>query len=194
MSLLISPSPFSSLTALAQQQCHATYCNSGYAWDAKHLFCRPVNRDLNHCGAVNQVCKPTGSSASICVAGECFASQCTRGYALRQGVCHKIDTATDGESLPLGDRLGAQLTLCLTSVAHCGALDRPCNFFPAGATGICVASECQITACPEKYSFKEGVCVKDPVRQRARVKKEKNKKPTLCPAKEETACPIAGAA
>lgn len=73
------------------------------------------------------------------------------------------------------------------------------NFYHRSITNepplaVCVASQCQITTCPEKYTFKEGVCVKDPVRQRARVKKEKNKKPTLCPAKEETACPIAGSA
>ncbi|ORY82307.1 hypothetical protein BCR35DRAFT_278613 [Leucosporidium creatinivorum] len=151
-----------------------TVCKAGFSWDAKLLYCRPTTRDLNNCGAIDQVCKPHGSSASICVAGECFASQCKLGYALRNGVCHKIDITSD--------------------VHHCGALNHPCVFFPKGANGICVASQCQITTCPEKYSFKEGTCIKDPVRQRARVKKEKNKKPTLCPAKEETACPIAGSA
>ncbi|KAM0788196.1 hypothetical protein ACM66B_001355 [Microbotryomycetes sp. NB124-2] len=151
-----------------------TTCQSGFTWDTEYMYCRQTSSDINNCGAVGNTCNPCNSLAAICSNGQCFASVCAYGYKLIAGQCVKIDTTSD--------------------VNNCGAIGRTCTFAPSGATGVCSNSQCRVTGCPKGYAVSEnGICIGATVSQRARVKKAKVVKQTLCPL-GEVACPIADSA
>ncbi|KAK4050110.1 hypothetical protein OIV83_003681 [Microbotryomycetes sp. JL201] len=151
-----------------------TTCVEGFSWDSEYMYCRQTSSDINNCGGVGNTCNPCNSLAAICSNGLCFATVCAYGYKLAAGQCIKIDTTSD--------------------VNNCGAIGRQCTFAPSGATGVCANAQCRVTNCPKGYAVSaNGICIGATVSQRARVKKSKVVKQTLCPT-GEVACPIADSA
>ncbi|GAA5896221.1 hypothetical protein JCM6882_008522 [Rhodosporidiobolus microsporus] len=151
-----------------------TWCDNLFDFDFSFGFCRDVSSDTQNCGRCNQKCNLTGASSSICKSGKCYATACTSGYTLKDGACTKTDTTSD--------------------VNNCGAVGNACQFSPNGATGICKNSKCVLTGCPTNYVLKDGVCVKSTASQRARLAKKDKvlTEKSLCPGKNEQACPILG--
>ncbi|KAK4058326.1 hypothetical protein OIO90_000483 [Microbotryomycetes sp. JL221] len=157
--------------------CKPRTCNTGYAFDFLKAQCRDVYSDVNNCGGIGQWVQPAFSTTVKANAkkaavdtrlathltpcnGKCYASVCAYGYQL-------------------------------ISVNNCGAVGRVCTFTPSGASGVCSNSQCKVTTCPKGYGLSAaGYCVGATVSQRARVKKSKIVKQTLCPL-GEIACPIA---
>ncbi|GAA5836418.1 hypothetical protein JCM11251_007075 [Rhodosporidiobolus azoricus] len=151
-----------------------TLCDNDFDFDFAFGFCRDVSQDTQNCGRCGQKCNLTGATQTICKSGKCYATVCQSGYTLKDGACTKADTTSD--------------------VNNCGAIGNQCQFLPAGASGICKNSKCELTGCPTNYVLKNGVCVKSTASQRARLAKKDKvlSEKSLCPGKNEQACPILG--
>lgn len=94
--------------------------------------CANVNSSVDHCGACEKPCKPTGGSGK-CEAGACKVDKCDPGLA----DCNA--SATDGcETTPSLDP------------QNCGQCGNACPT-PANATGTCTKGVCGIGACDPGY-------------------------------------------
>ncbi|SCV67899.1 BQ2448_5510 [Microbotryum intermedium] len=117
--------------------CQPSSCNSGYDWDALHLFCRDVRTDVNNCGKSGNVCSVPNGVAQ-CVASQCSVKSCNSGFQNVNGVCTSMNLNTD--------------------VNNCGAVGNVCAF-PNGQ-GTCTNGKCTYTSCNGNYTLANNVCTK----------------------------------
>ncbi|GJN88221.1 hypothetical protein Rhopal_001186-T1 [Rhodotorula paludigena] len=157
----------------------STICDALFDFDFLLGFCRDVSNDRDNCGRCGQKCNIDGALGTTCKQGKCYATACKNGYSLSDGWCKKTDTTCD--------------------VNNCGYIGNACQFYPSGAKGICENSKCKTTECPSDYTLTDGVCVKQTASQRAKVYKRnievaatQAQRKSLCPGKNEEACPILG--
>jgi hypothetical protein len=94
-----------------------------------------LSKDVEHCGACNTACAPTGTSTQSCVQGSCVPT-CDDMHA----DCNSV--GVDGCEAALD-----------TDVENCGACGHACS--TNGATSVCQNRECKVTCLPGRADCNE---------------------------------------
>ena len=122
-------------TGVCVPGCDSTSDCPNADWSCCLKQCKNITKDLANCGACEEPCEPSQSTAWLCLDGGCVFQSCANGWAdcdqnLGEGNGCEVDTQTD----PL----------------HCGDCDTACDL--AHAIEGCSNATCTIAMCEEGFA------------------------------------------